>query len=259
MKSYIPDAKAIKFLPIYPLTADSKYLQEYIYRPYGIGFHQIYIVNEGTGYITVNGKKYNLKKFDMFFVKKDVENVYEGYDDNFTLSFLGFDGFACNSLFEYFDVGDFALYKGKNSVLVQSELDDFLFMLEKTKSAATLSAMLYSIISLFFHEGQRTIISPIEKVKNYIELNYQKPLTLDDILKVYPHSKSKLYRDFFNTYQMTLFDMITDTRLKHADFFLKLNPTVTLKELSASCGFNDISYFCKMYKRKYKKSPKHTD
>ena len=81
-------------------------------------------------------------------------------------------------------------------------------------------------------------------------------LSLQDITELYPYSKSKLCRDFSAEYGMSIFDMLTKIRLNHARIMLKSDPSVSLKEVSENCGFNDTSYFCKMYKKAFGVSPK---
>ena len=55
---------------------------------------------------------------------------------------------------------------------------------------------------------------------------------------------------------MSIFDMLTKIRLENAYYLIKTNPYLKLDYVSSLCGFNDTSYFCKMYKRKFNISPK---
>lgn len=81
-------------------------------------------------------------------------------------------------------------------------------------------------------------------------------ITLDDILTFYPHSKSKLCHDFKEKYGLTIFDALIRIRLRNAHYMIKNNPYIKLREIAKACGFNDVSYFCKMYKRYYGETPK---
>ena len=55
---------------------------------------------------------------------------------------------------------------------------------------------------------------------------------------------------------MTIFEALTKIRLQNAHDMLRLDPNMRLKRVMETCGFNDMSYFCKMYKREYNTSPK---
>ena len=46
-------------------------------------------------------------------------------------------------------------------------------------------------------------------------------------------------------------------KLKMADFLMKSNPEITLKEISGQFGFYDEYHFCKSYKKHYGLSPKN--
>ena len=82
-------------------------------------------------------------------------------------------------------------------------------------------------------------------------------ITLEDILAFYPFSKSKLCHDFKREYKMTIFEKIMEIRLENAKYMIKSNPNIKLSTVASSCGFNDTSYFCKIFKKFYGKSPKN--
>ena len=112
--------------------------------------------------------------------------------------------------------------------------------------------------SFFFWRGAKKESKPsLEQVVSFLEQNYNKNLTLNDILSVYPYSKTKLCRDFKNKYNVTIFEAITDIRLKYAKFMIDENPKTKLSTVISACGFNDASYFCKQYKKRYGVSPKN--
>ena len=58
---------------------------------------------------------------------------------------------------------------------------------------------------------------------------------------------------------MTVFEMLTGIRLRHAHNMININPNIALKNVATYCGFSDVSYFCKMYKRFFGYSPKSHD
>ena len=55
---------------------------------------------------------------------------------------------------------------------------------------------------------------------------------------------------------MTVFEKILETRLLHAKSIIKSEPEVKLKQVAESCGFSDVSYFCKLYRKEFGVSPK---
>lgn len=247
--------KPKELLEIYPVTIAVGYKQENIYRKYGADINQVFIVTNGRGCLTVENTEYEIEKGDMFFIKKDVPHYYGGNDD-FTTSYLGFDGRMSENVFTYFDVNNAGVYKNKNFNTVLAQLEEFYENFDNITEYAILSAYTYKFVSLFFSEALKNIQTPIEAVKRYIESNYYKSIALMDILEFYPYSKATLCRKFAEEYGIGIFEAITKIRLEHAKIMLRSNPSIKLKKVAESCGFNDVSYFCKVYKKAFGESPK---
>ena len=66
---------------------------------------------------------------------------------------------------------------------------------------------------------------------------------------------SKLCHDFKRDMGCPVFAYILNMRLTYAQRFLRSYPDVRIKDAALSCGFEDLSYFCKAYKKKFGRSP----
>lgn len=248
----------LEYFPFYICSTDIKYHQERIVRPEGFKNHQLFIVSGGNGIVKANGKCYEIEKNDLFYISPGTPHEYYGTDDEFETSYLAFYSDNFESVKKYYNIRDFELYKNKNRGRFESHLNNIYDNINFTHEISTLSAMTYSAVIAFFDEACKKEYSPIERVYNYIESNYSKMITLEDILLFYPYSKTKLCHDFKQNYKMTVFDMITKVRLNNARNMIKINPHIKLSKIAESCGFGDVSYFCKMYKKFYGISPKQT-
>lgn len=240
-------------LGIYPVTVGYFFNQPEIDRPDGLGMNQIFVVSGGEGKLIMEGETINVKRGDMFFLRENTPHYYAGNDD-FKTTFMSFDGDLCDKIFEFYEIGDWGVYLGKGSGAFEAEVKKLYEGSRRKIDSLMLSAYAHKIAAEFFEEALRTEITPIEQVKNFIEANYNKPLNLDDIMTVYPYSKAKLCRDFSEEYGMTVFEMITKIRLEHADMMLKRDPRIGLKTVSERSGYNDVSYFCRLYKRYFKRT-----
>lgn len=240
--------------PLYPVSIGNRHLQEKVVRPDGLVFDQIFAVCGGEGVFEADGKAYELEKGDMFFAPKGVPHSYYG-NDSFTTAFLGFNGDYVEKLYSYFGVDGSGVYKGKDSRAFLALIDGFYGEFGSTTDSAMLCAKTYEIAAVFFRTALQTERSDIYKVKEYLEANYFLPVTLSDILEFYPYSKSKLCRDFYAAFGKTVFEKLTEIRLEHSRIML-YDPSVKLSAVAQSCGFNDVSYFCRTYKRFYGKSPR---
>lgn len=253
MKSCVFKAKEL--FPIYPVTIGKSHSQENVERPSGMNINQIFVVRDGEGFVCADNIKTKVKTGDMFFLKKNIPHIYCG-NERFKTAFLAFKGDLCENIFTYFGIGGSGVYKDKNYESVILKLEDFYDDFENINDYAALSARTYSTVIEFFREVLKSENTPIENVKKYIDSNFGKPLSLMDIMEFYPYSKAKLCRDFSAQYGMSIFNMLTKIRLDHAKIMLKSDPCIKLGEVAKSCGFNDTSYFCKVYRSAFGTTPK---
>ncbi|MDD6811013.1 MAG: AraC family transcriptional regulator [Lachnospiraceae bacterium] len=115
-------------------------------------------------------------------------------------------------------------------------------------------AILLNHLPLTSEMAQRPQISLDEqRVKQamlFIRLHHAEPLTLDDIAESIPVSKSECCRCFKRTIQMTPFEYLMKYRIFEASKkILDDKKTNSISELALSVGFNNISYFNKLFKR----------
>ena len=256
MKTRIYNSEQLSFFPVYALTASINFIQPYIERSKGYDVNQIFMVNRGNGILCIDSKTYVLEENDLFFVSEKIPHVYYPTDDNFSTTFISFLGEGFQKIKEYYNLGDYGVYKQKGSGNFYAATKKLYEALDAAHEVSHLCGLTFFAIVEFFDEAFKKQISPIEIVYNYLESNYNKMITLDDILTIYPYSKAKLCRDFKNKYSVSIFQMLTNIRLEHAKYMIKDSPHLRLKTVAALCGFNDISYFCKMYKKTYMCSPK---
>jgi two-component system, response regulator YesN len=90
---------------------------------------------------------------------------------------------------------------------------------------------------------------------DYIELNYKKNISLDDLASVINKSSqytSKLFKDIFN---INFIDYLTLKRMDYAKELL-LNSHYKIKDISQSVGYDDSNYFCRMFKKHTGLTPK---
>lgn len=256
MKTKIYDSGQLSFFPLYLTTIGLNFSQHEVTRPGGYEKHQIFLVSSGSGVLNIGGQAHSIEKNDLFYISAGVPHEYYGTGDGFKTTYISFCGDSFEKLREYYNIGDFGVYRSKNSVLFKAYAEKLYESVDNVHELSALCAMTFSAVIAFFDEACKKDYSPIERVYNYIEASYSKMITLEDILTVYPYSKTKLCRDFKEKYKMTIFEMLTGIRLRHAQNMINENPYIKLQKIALACGFNDISYFCRMYKRFYGCSPK---
>lgn len=128
------------------------------------------------------------------------------------------------------------------------------------------AGLLYQIMGSIETEGLYTLMEQknlarhknirlLKKVLNYIENHYSERIELNTLAKIAGMSPKYFCRFFFEMTQHTPIDYVNYYRIERACYQL-VNTDDSITEVALSCGFNDISYFIKTF-RKYKdKSPR---
>ncbi len=95
----------------------------------------------------------------------------------------------------------------------------------------------------------------LKNVLDYIDHNYSYKIELNDLAKIAGMSPKYFCRFFFEMTSRTPIDYVNYYRIERACYqLITTNDSIT--EISLSCGFNDISYFIKTFKKYKGKSPR---
>lgn len=89
----------------------------------------------------------------------------------------------------------------------------------------------------------------IKKIKAYIGKNFAGPLRLDDLAALVSMTPSAFSRFFKSQTNQTLSDYIIDVRLGHAIRHL-VDTNMTSAEICYLCGFNNISNFNRLFRKR---------
>lgn len=95
----------------------------------------------------------------------------------------------------------------------------------------------------------------LKQVLNYIERHYPDKIQLNTLARIAGMSPKYFCRFFHEMTAKTPIDYVNYYRIERACYLL-VNSDATITEISLSCGFNDISYFIKTFKKYKGKSPK---
>ena len=90
---------------------------------------------------------------------------------------------------------------------------------------------------------------------DYVKANYSKKITLDDVARHVYLSRSYLSSLFKEETGDSLFAYINRVRIDKSKMFL-LDSAVNLVDVASLCGFDDQSYFTKVFKKATGVSPK---
>ena len=94
----------------------------------------------------------------------------------------------------------------------------------------------------------------IAKVCDYIEKNFEEPIKLGDVAQLVNMSESAFSHFFKKKTTRTFIDYLNDVRVGHAAQML-FETTHSVAEVCYSCGFNNISNFIRVFKKKKGEPP----
>jgi AraC-like DNA-binding protein len=95
----------------------------------------------------------------------------------------------------------------------------------------------------------------IEKAINYMKENFRNPIRLSDVSKAASMSEVAFSRFFKQKTGSNFIDSLTDIRIGHACRML-IDTTHSVTEIAYGCGFNNISNFNRIFRKKKGYTPK---
>ena len=123
-----------------------------------------------------------------------------------------------------------------------------LYELSKCDGAHTLASSSFAKVEVS-SDSRR-----VQKVKSYIEQNYKKEIRLTTLADIAGMSPSAFSRFFKLHTGRNLSEYIIDQRLGYASRML-VDSTNSVAEISYSCGFNNLSNFNRIFKKRKGCSP----
>jgi AraC-like DNA-binding protein len=157
----------------------------------------------------------------------------------------------------------------KNKIESDREVSKFIHSFVKEYEAKQIGyemavkATIYQLLVLLLRNHVELVLSSKEynsRMKNldrfnsileYIENNYSERITIDQLSSMVNMSRFHFCRVFKSITEKPLGEYLNLLRINKAEAMLK-NSSVNITEAAMACGFDDINYFSRMFK-KYKK------
>jgi AraC-like DNA-binding protein len=136
---------------------------------------------------------------------------------------------------------------GFDSVL---ELMSILDLLSASKDQKILSNMAFNMKEKLSYNSRR-----VEKIMQHINSNFDSNITLKDAAKIAGMTEVSLSRFFKLRTGKSFVDTLTDVRLGKASRML-IDTTQSINEVAYKCGFNNMSNFNRVFKKKKLCTPK---
>jgi transcriptional regulator GlxA family with amidase domain len=137
--------------------------------------------------------------------------------------------------------------RGFDSVL---ELMSILHDLSTSRDMRVLSDSSFNNSESFSYNSRR-----VENVMRYLNANFDKSVSLTEAAKIAAMTEVSLSRFFKFRTGKTFVDALCEIRLGHASRML-IETTQSINEIAYKCGFNNMSNFNRVFKKKKACTPK---
>ena len=242
-------------LPLYFMSLSKRHVQENVNRP--SGFHnvlQLLFVLDGEGFLECGGTVYPLKRGCAFYHASDVPHRYWS-DGSLITAWITCRGSGCKEIIQYIENRSFLFCSNVEIKKYVSMIETLEREYFDKKREGYLSAMTYSLLLSFFEDQSTSTVSDMDRVLHYMEAHYDQKITIEQLAELAHMSKSTFCKKFKQQFGCTAFEKLIDIRLLSASTMLRHDPGFKIGFVAKKCGFEDVSYFCKLYKKKFSVTP----
>lgn len=102
---------------------------------------------------------------------------------------------------------------------------------------------------------QRRACDNIQAAAHYMEQNYSRPITMQNVAAYVNFSENYLCSVFKQKYGMSPKQYLITYRIEMARHILKTHPELSVGEVAESCGFADPLYFTKVFHKRIGLTP----
>ena len=227
----------------------------------------LHYILDGEGIFEVGGNRYRLGKGQGFLICPDVITYYQADAANpWSYCWFGFNGTLAELLLKEAGLT-------MASPILHYDRDDMIYrylqlMIESRecrKARETrLTGLLYFMLSVLVEFGPITPPGQkesraeiyVEKVQDFIEVNYAQKITVEDIAHFIGLNRSYLCSLFKQRMNTSIQDYLVRYRINKACEMMG-NAELSIGDISRSVGYNDPLLFSKIFKKMKGLSPKH--
>lgn len=223
---------------------------------------EIQLCTEGKGIVLLDGERFEFNKGDVAIINSNVLH-YTGTDTHLTYSCLIVSTDFCKqvdidpNVLSFESIIKSSAFADKLAEINEIYLNSNIFCRKAKLNKLVLEIIIELAEHYIVQEAATTPNSPkYETVKSaisYIRDNYAKKITLDEIAKAVLCDKYALCREFKKLTGQTIFENLNNYRsIKAIDY---LSEGYTVAQTASLCGFSNLSFFAKTFKKHIGKLP----
>ncbi len=240
-------------LPFYVSSLGNPKFQPEVYRPKGICDCQLLYTKSGSGECIIDGETHLLTAGTVLFSPRLSPHQYKPIDSNWETLFLTFGGSGLSDFFNY----KCGIFKLVESFQYEARLNE-LFELKRSNRHSLLSVKLYELLielNDIFHASRKNILKNKEKIDTALSIIRDDPcLTVPEIAEALGICEEYFCRIFKSYMGYRPLEYINILKLQKAKMLLS-DESLSIKGVAESSGFNDHSYFGKLFKNTFGLTP----
>ena len=233
-----------------------KSLKSHISKREKLDSYLFLMVLSGKGKFTYQNHEYILTPKDCLLI--DCANSYShqsSEDEPWELMWAHFNGKDAIPFFTYYDILVPSILFHVESFTDFTSIIDQCMQLSQKKDIASeflIHKSITDLLTLCISYNQREVkdsaAAKIREVKEYIDRNFSKDISLSRLAEYFFISKYYLSREFKDTYGVTVGNHITSCRITYAKTLLRFTD-LKIEEIARKCGIPDTNYFTKVFRK----------
>ena len=252
-------------LPYYVFGIGIDHLQEHVLRSAGYPCYQWIQCRSGSGRLIIGGSEYHVGPEQGMLLFPDEMHEYYAEGDEWVVDWIGVTG---NGIERFITDVAGLIHSGVYYISDAEALHQSMVKILETEISQSpvrpleCSALTYAFLidlakytSAANANSMSSRYSRLNPVLEFIDEHYTESITLkqlSDLLSVTPQHLCTLFRKIMNT---RIFEYINLIRIKKSKEFLLAQPTLAIRDIAHINGFEDVSYFCYIFKRVEKITP----
>ena len=217
-----------------------------------------FVVKEGTGELIYEGQTHSLKAGDVVFVDCKKPYSHSTGSSLWTLQWCHFYGPSMAAIYSKY------CQRGGRAVIHCADSEAFSILISELYTIASgqdyirdmrinekLNALLTLLMESSWQGEARSDLSKkmdIGNIRAYLDQHYIEKITLEVLSETFFVDKFYLARLFKEQYGLTVISYLQQVRVTNAKKLLRFT-NMSIEEIGLQCGFSELSYFSRVFKK----------
>lgn len=251
-------------LPVFLASVGCNHIQEHIIRQNGYRFIQWIQCKQGVGELLVNDKRYTITENQGMLLLQNTPHEYYALKDPWEVSWISMGGFAAEQIFKNLEYTESTVLTISRPEITLQSIEKALYTAKSSTAMRSLkcSKTVYDLImdiTAFAHTSENDVkmdqYLKLKPVFDFVESNYNKIITLKELSEISNLSPQYLCSLFKKITGIRVFEYINSIRVQNSKELILNHKNMSIKEIAEFCGYDNVSYFCEVFKKIEKITP----